>query len=346
MTQLQPTTFFAPEQQSRWRTDHSGIWSLDGADLDSVPTLSILTTLWDQPRWLEAYHLYDQRGSELFEQITDLPEYYLTRTENAILETYAGEIIASAPVRCIAELGAGYSKKTVHLLTEQLRQRGPSIFAPIDVSLGALLASRDAVRASFPKLEFHGLHARYEDAFAAIEKSLPTLFVFLGSTIGNFNHTDFPRFFRALSAAMGPDDFLLLGADRVKPVNILEAAYNDSRGVTAEFILNVFGNINRLLQSNFDRAKMRYHSQFNPEWQQIEMYAAAVETQEIRFPTVEAAFQWQRDERILVEISRKFDPTRLQEQLRFFDLLPVKHFSDSNQWFSVLLLKKVNPGLL
>ena len=341
MTQEKPATIFAADQQPRWSADHPGIWSLKGASLNSVPTLSILTTLWDQPRWLEAYHLYDQRGAELFEQICELPEYYLTRTENAILEKYAGEIMASAPVRCIAELGAGYSKKTVHLLTEQLRQRGGGIFAPIDVSLASLLASRDVVRSGLPKIEFHGLHARYEDAFTAIDKDLPTLFVFLGSTIGNFNQTEFPRFFRALSAAMGPHDFLLLGADRVKPVKILEDAYNDSRRVTAEFILNVFRNINRLLESNFDRDKMRYHSWFNPEWQQIEMYAVATERQKILFPTMDASFQWQRDEKILVEISRKFDPIRLQEQLRFFDLLPVKHFTDANQWFSVLLFKKI-----
>jgi L-histidine N-alpha-methyltransferase len=340
MKQEKLRRIFAANQQSRWVSNHAAIWSLQDADLDSVPTLSILTTLWDQPRWLEAYHLYDKRGSELFEQICDLPEYYLTRTENAILETYAGEIIANSAVQCIAELGAGYSKKTVHLLTEQLRQRGTTIFAPIDVSLAGLVASRDAVRAAFPEIEFHGLQARYEDAFTTVDKDLPTLFVFLGSTIGNFNHTDFPRFFRALSAAMGPHDFLLLGADRVKSAKILEAAYNDSRGVTAEFIVNVFRNINGLLQSDFDLAKMRYHSWFNPEWQQIEMYAIAAERQEIRFPTVDASFQWQRDERILVEISRKFDPIRLQEQLRFFDLLPVKHFTDPNQWFSVLLFKK------
>ena len=115
---------FAAEQISRWRNDPPGIWSLKGADLDDLPALSILTTLWDQPRWLEAYHLYDQRGSELFEEICRLPEYYLTRTENGILETRAADIIAAAPVECVVELGAGYSKKTVHLLTEQTRRRG------------------------------------------------------------------------------------------------------------------------------------------------------------------------------------------------------------------------------
>ena len=340
MKQKTPATIFAHEARARWRSSGEGIWSLDGQELDSIPALSILTTLWDQPRWLEAYHLYDQRGSDLFEQICELPEYYLTRTENAILEAHAAEIIADAPVRCVAELGAGFSKKTVHLLTEQLRQRGPSIFAPIDVSLTGLLASQAAVQKSFPQIEFHGLHARYEEAIASINRELPTLFVFLGSTIGNFNHTDFPRFFRALSAAMGPHDFLLLGADRVKPVKILEDAYDDSRGITAEFILNVFRNINRLLKSNFDLGGMRYLSWFNRDWQQIEMYAVAAESQEIRFADLDSSFQWRKDEKILVEISRKFDPQRLQEQLCFFGLAPVMHFTDANEWFSVLLFKK------
>jgi dimethylhistidine N-methyltransferase len=243
-------------------------------------------------------------------------------------------------VQCIVELGAGHSKKTVHLLTEQLRQRGPSRFAPIDVSLTSLIASRDAVQAAFPQIEFRGLHARYEEGFRAIDEHLPTLFVFLGSSIGNFNLTEFPRFFRALSDAMGPNDYLLLGADRLKPVDLLEAAYNDSRGVTAEFILNVFRNVNRLLQGNFDLNKMRYHSWFNAAWRRIEMYAVAAEPQEIRFAQPKAAFQWQRDEAILVEISRKFDPQRLQEQLRFFALEPLAHFTDANQWYSVLLFKK------
>jgi L-histidine N-alpha-methyltransferase len=340
MTQEKLPTIFAAEERARWRALEPEIWSIQGADLDSVPTRSILTTLWDQPRWLEAYHLYDQRGSELFEQICELPEYYLTRTENAILEKHASDIIARAPVRCIVELGAGYSKKTVHLLTEQLRQRGSSIFAPIDVSAAGLRASRAAVRAAFPEIQFHGLHARYEDGFSAIDKNLPTLFVFLGSTIGNFSHSDFPRFFRALSAAMGPGDFLLLGADRVKDVKVLEDAYNDSRGVTAEFILNVFDHINRLLRGNFARDNMRYYSRYNPEWQRIEMYAVARARQDIRFADIDAAFQWQKDERILVEISRKFDPIRLQDQLRFFDLGAVAHFTAPREWFSVLLFKK------
>ncbi|MSP36910.1 MAG: L-histidine N(alpha)-methyltransferase [Deltaproteobacteria bacterium] len=342
MKQPTPPRIFATEQRLHWLSHHPGIWSLAGADLDGAPTMSILTTLWDQPRWLEAYHLYDDTGSELFEEICELPEYYLTRTENSILEARAKDIIASAPVECIVELGAGYSKKTVHLLTEQLAQRRHCIFAPIDVSAAGLLASQSAVQKDFPQIEFHGIHSRYEAGFGAIDKNLPTLFVFLGSTIGNFNLTDFPRFFRALSAAMGPNDYLLLGADRVKDPKLLEAAYNDSRGITAKFILNVFQNINRRMAGNFDVERMRYDSWFNPEWRQIEMHGVATARQRIRFADSGANFEWQENENILVEISRKFDPNRLQEQLGFFGLAPVAHFTDPNQWFSVLLFRKQN----
>jgi dimethylhistidine N-methyltransferase len=340
MQQDVPTTIFAGDQSSQWHCQQAGIWSRDGVDMETAPAQSILTTLFDQPRWLEVHYLYDQRGSELFEAISELPEYYLTRTENAILEASARQIIEAAPAKCIVELGAGYSKKTVHLLTEQLSHRGPSVFAPIDVSISGLLASREAVRRDFPHLQFQGLHARYEDGFSAVDKQLPTLFVFLGSSIGNFNLTEFPRFFRALTSAMGANDFLLLGADRLKPVHILESAYNDSRGITAEFILNVFRNTNRLLKSNFDLNKVRYRSWFNPEWRRIEMYAVATQDQEIFFPTADTGFRWKKDEQILVEISRKFEPERLQEQLRFFGLTPVAHFTDSQEWFSVLLFKK------
>ena len=331
---------FSADHRRLWRITEPSIWSLKNGRPEEVPATSIMRTLWDQPRWLEAYHLYDDRGSELFEQICELPEYYLTRTEEAILERAAMNIITAAPVECIAELGAGSAKKTTHLLMAQIRQRKTGIFAPIDVSLPGLILSREFNRTHLPAIRFHGLHARYEEGFASIDKNLPTLFVFLGSTIGNFKPASFVRFFSQLSDAMGPDDYLLLGADRTKDIGVLERAYADSQGLTAEFILNVFVHINSLVGSNFDLAKMRYHSWYNPEWQQIEMYAFSKTAQEIRFPSFNTSFRWEKNDRILVEISRKFDPERLQQQLRFFNLNPVQHFTDPNDWFSLLLFKK------
>ena len=244
-------------------------------------------------------------------------------------------------MECIVELGAGYSKKTVHLLTEQLRQRGRCHFAPIDVSVAGLLASQAAVSKDFPQIDFHGIHSRYEEGFSAVDKALPKLFVFLGSTIGNFNQTEFPRFFRALSDAMGPNDYLLLGADRVKDKNILEPAYNDSRGITAAFILNVFRNINRLLGSNFDldedALSLLVQSRVAAN---RDVRGGRRKTKPFAFPAPTRRSPGISQERILVEISRKFEPNRLQEQLAFIGLQPVAHYSDPQEWFSVLLLRK------
>ncbi len=333
---------FSPEARPLWRMVEPSIWSSPTHASREGPARSILATLWDQPRWLEAYHLYDDQGSVLFEEICELPEYYLTRTENAILESEAAHIISAAPVEAVVELGAGYSKKTTHLLREQVRQRGGGYFAPIDVSLPGLGAARDAAAENFPTLRFLGLQGLYEEGFSAVSRDLAKLFVFLGSTIGNFNHTDFPRFFRQLSQAMGPKDFLLLGADRVKPASILEPAYDDSQGITARFILNVFKNVNSLVQSNFDIDLMRYQAFYNPVWQQIEMYAVATASQEIVFPPFGSSFRWEKDEKILVEISRKFEPRRLQQQLCYFDLTPIAHYTDRREWFSLLLFKKAS----
>jgi L-histidine N-alpha-methyltransferase len=228
----------------------------------------------------------------------------------------------------------------MHLLREQESRRRGGVFAPIDVSLTGLTASRDMMRNRFPKLEFHGLQARFEQAIAAIERSLPTLFVFLGSTIGNFTRVEFIRFFEHLSSCMGPDDFLLLGVDCVKETEILEKAYADSRGVTAEFILNVFLNLNRIAQSNFDLERMTYRSWYNAQWRQVEMFAVTERPQEIRFPLRQCSFIWESDDPILVEISRKFEPKKLQQQLRCFDLEPVASFTDPRHWFALLLLRK------
>jgi dimethylhistidine N-methyltransferase len=331
-------TVFSPAHRNLWRHAEASIWKVSSDGRNQA--LSVLKTLLDQPRWLQPHLLYDDRGSELFDRICDLPEYYLTRTESAILTEHAAEIIRSAPVDCLVELGAGTSQKTLLLLQEQVRQRRAGTFAPIDVSLPSLRIAREAVQTHFPQLHFQGLLGKYEEGIGSIEKTLPTLFVFLGGTIGNFNSFEFAEFFRHLSESMGPGDYFLLGVDRVKDTGVLEAAYNDSQGLTAEFILNVFQSVNRLLGSNFERNKMRYHSWYNPEWRQVEMVAVSAEKQEIKIPFHQTSFLWEKEERILVEISRKFDPDRLQEHLRCFALDPIAHFTDPKKWFSLLLFKK------
>ena len=335
-----PPEIFSHGQKNRWSPVESSIWELKSEASEEDVARSLARTLFDQPRRIEPRFLYDERGSRLFEKICTLPEYYLTRTEDAILAKEAEQIIALAVVECMVELGAGFSKKTVHLLSQQAKQRGGGTFAPVDVSLTALIGSRDLVKQQFPQLEFHGLCACYEEGILSIERSLPTLFAFLGSSVGNLDRSDFDRFFQLLSGCMGPDDLFLLGVDCTKETELLEKAYNDSEGITAEFILNAFENINRVLGSNFDLRKMRYDFCYNLQWQQMEMYAVSTSDQKIDLPPLESGFLWKEGEKILVEISRKFEPHQLEQQLEYFGLESIAHCNDPQQWFSLLLFRR------
>jgi dimethylhistidine N-methyltransferase len=334
-----PPEIFSQGQKNHWSSLEASIWMLKSGVPEEDVTRSLARTLFDQPRRIEPRFLYDERGSRLFEKICTLPEYYLTRTENAILEKEAKQIIALADVECMVELGAGFSKKTVHLLSQQAEQRGGGTFAPVDVSLTALVGSRDSVKQRFPQLEFHGLCACYEEGILSIERSLPTLFAFLGSSVGNLDRSDFDRFFQLLSGCMGPDDFFLIGVDCTKEEAILKKAYNDSEGITAEFILNAFENINRLMGSDFDQRRMRYDFCYNLQWQQMEMYAVSTSDQKIDLPLLESGFLWKEGEKILVEISRKFEPHRLQQQFEYFGLESIAHLNDPQKWFSLLLFR-------
>lgn len=328
------------EEQKHWHLIEASIWGTNSRGASDHFSAPVSDTLLDQPRWLQPHFLYDEKGSRLFEQICLLPQYYLTRTEDEILSQEAEQIISLSPAQCIVELGAGFSKKTTHLLREQLRQREEAAFAPVDVSLSSLIGSRDALQWQLPDLSFHGLCARYEEGIRSIEKTTPTLFAFLGSSLGNFDDSDLKWFFPLLSDSMGSDDFLLLGVDRIKEVEVLERAYDDSQGLTAQFILNVFEHVNRVAGGNFDLEKMSYASSYNSELRQMEMSAVSTCDQEIRLTKEDVTFLWRKGEGILVEISRKFDPDQLLQQLRFYGLESVAHFSDPKEWFSLLLLSK------
>jgi L-histidine N-alpha-methyltransferase len=342
MTAAYTAQILSSTKRSLWRSVAPRIWAPAAPQGERDSERAILRTLFDQPRWLDAYLLYDEKGSRLFELICELPEYYLTRTEAEILERAAPAIISRAPVQWLVELGAGFPKKTPYLLSEQLRQRGRGLFAPIDVSLTALTAARDRLGAAFPRLVFEGLQAQFPIALESLERSVPTLFLFLGSTIGNFTRFELLRFFELIAASMDGADFFLLGVDRVKESAALERAYNDRQGVTAEFILNALVAINRRLGSDFDPSRARYYSRYNAEWQQVEMYAVATETHTVRFPRHGASFVWQKDEPILVEISRKFDPERLARQAAFFGLELIEEYADPRRWFSLLLFRKAD----
>ena len=335
----EPAEILSTGDRATWSVTAPSILTPRGRGADDAAA-SMVRTLFDRPRWLEPCHLYDERGSLLFEEICELPEYYPTRTEAAILEREAGTLMSLAPVECIVELGAGFSKKTVHLLKALSRARGRGTFAAVDVSAIALMASRSMAEELFPELAFTGLEARFEDAITSITRDIPKLVVFLGSTIGNFTPTDMLHFFTHLCEHMGPDDYLLLGVDRIKDPRIIEPAYDDARGVTAAFVLNAFTNVTRATGAGFRPDLIAYRSGYSPERTRVEMYGIATETHRVDFPRHSASFVWEKGEGILVETSRKFDPDDLQVQLRSFGLESLGHWTDPNRWFSLLLFRR------
>lgn len=322
-----------------WALVDDGLWHRPAAREEQL-ALRIFRTLSDQPRWLEARFLYDQRGSELFESISTLPEYYLTRTENALLETNARRIVSDSRADCLVEIGAGASVKTRHLLDGMFDATSSGTFVPIDVSRSALRSARDALRRDYPALQFVGLHAALEDVLPDLDPSLPKLLIFLGSSIGNFPRTELVQFLTSVTAALGPNDSFLLGVDGMKSPGIIERAYRDSAGVTRSFILNVFHALNGLVDSDFRPDDFEYEPTFNEAWQQMEMWVRARKPGRTTFRSIGRTLEWKEGDRILVEVSRKFDPARLAEQIAAFDVELRSEYTDPDRSFSLLLFRR------
>ncbi len=329
-----------PETCRYWDFVEDGLWHRPPAREETL-ALRIFRTLTDQPRWLEARFLYDKKGSELFEKISGLPEYYLTRTEEALLAKSAGRIMKEARVGCLVEIGAGSSVKTRHLIDGMLDGARPGTFVPVDVSRSALRASRERFRGDFPDLEFLGLHAALEDALPDLDPSLPKLVIFLGSSLGNFPRTELVQFLSSVTDALGPDDHLLLGVDGLKKRELIRRAYDDSAGVTRSFILNVLNSVNALTDCDFDPSDFEYEPVFNEGWQQMEMWVRAVRPGRVTFRSVGRTLRWEEGERILVEVSRKFEPARLAEQISAFGVELLTEYSDPDRAFSLLLFRRV-----
>lgn len=329
-----------PEACQNWDFVEDGLWHRPPAR-EELLAMRIFRTLTDQPRWLEARFLYDKKGSELFEKISGLPEYYLTRTEEALLERSARRIVNEAGVGTLVEIGAGSSVKTRHLIDGMLDGGRPGTFVPIDVSCSALRASRELLRQNFPNLEFLGLHAALEDALPDLDPSLPKLVIFLGSSLGNFPRTELVQFLSSVTDALGPDDLFLLGVDGLKERELIRRAYDDSAGVTRSFILNVLNAVNSLTDGDFDPADFEYEPVFNEGWQQMEMWVRALRPGRATFRSIGRTLRWEEGERILVEVSRKFDPGRLAEQISAFGVELLTEYSDSDRAFSLLLFRRV-----
>ena len=317
--------------------------------LTSAPALTVgedgqdvVAGLTHVPKSLPPKYFYDDQGSQLFEDITALPEYYLTRTERQILEQFAVAIVDQVGSCDLIELGSGSSSKTRLLLNAYRDRRCSLRYVPVDVSGGMLEESARALLHDYPSLTIHGLVSTYEAALAKLPAlELPRrMIAFIGSTLGNFPASRCQTFFQEISQALVAGDYFLLGVDLHKDTATLEAAYDDPQGVTAAFNLNMLSHLNWRFQGDFDLAQFRHLAVYNERDRQIEMYIESLRDQTVTLKALDLTLQFAEGERLLSEISRKFDLDVLSQELLEHGLRVKQTFTDEKQWFGLLLCER------
>jgi L-histidine N-alpha-methyltransferase len=301
---------------------------------------SVSTGLSDSPRWLHCRYLYDERGSELFERICELPEYYPTRVEAAILEQHAARIRSITGPVTIVELGSGTSVKTDYLLTAYTEEGAPLRYVPVDVSESGLQVAARTIGERHPSVEFSGIVGTYEAAFPLFWEHSPSMVVFLGSTIGNFNPAESSLFLSQLAENMQSGDYLLLGIDLIKDMAVLEAAYNDTAGVTADFSKNLFARINRELGATVDLNNVKHVAVYNPKLQRIEIFIEFLTDQDIHVEPLGERYSIAAGERVLIEISRKFVLSEMRDHVAQFGFSLNNAYTDDDDQFALLLMQR------
>jgi L-histidine N-alpha-methyltransferase len=262
------------------------------------------------PKWF-----YDSVGSDLFDQITRLPEYYPTRAEAQILRARSESIAVASGADTLVELGSGTSEKT-RLLLDALRDSGSlRRFIPFDVDAGVLNAAGSAIQGEYPGVEIDAVCGDFEEHLGKIPRVGRRLVVFLGSTIGNLTPGPRADFLSALSDTLQPGDCLLLGTDLVKDVGRLERAYDDSAGVTAQFNRNVLAVVNRELDADFDLDAFDHIARWNADEERIEMWLRASSSQRVRIAALDLNVDFATDEEMLTEVSCKFRPDGVEDEI-------------------------------
>ena len=293
------------------------------------------------PKRLPSWLLYDEIGSELFEQITELPEYYLTRTERSILEMYAGDILQRAgPSLTLVELGAGTATKTCILIEALLQRQSRALFYPIDVSPSALDAAMRHLGRQFPSLRVNPIVADYTGGVPALSRiSGRKLVLYIGSSIGNFEPTDAIRMLRRIRQTLRAGDALLLGADFAKSSKILLPAYNDSQGVTASFSKNILARLNRELEADFDLDRFRHIALWNRRNSRMEIYLESTAAQSVFVPALAMDLFFEAGERIHTENSYKYTDEMIEAILGQSGFTLEQTWCDRKKWFGVHLAR-------
>lgn len=289
------------------------------------------------PRQLPPVWFYDERGSNLFDQITRLPEYYPTNSERKILAAKADEIAALTKADVLIELGSGTSEKTRLLLDSMSSATRLSTFAPLDVSEETLRNSAEAIALAYPGVSVRAVVGDFHHHLDALPRGGRRLVAFLGGTIGNFTPEERSRFLFDLDCQLEVGDSLLLGTDLVKDSQRLIAAYNDSQGITAEFNLNLLYVLNRELGANFVVENFEHRAIWNEEESWIEMRLRSRTHQRVNIPACDLEVEFAKGEELLTEISAKFTPQQVTEELAAAGLQLTGSWSDPEENFLLTL---------
>ncbi|WP_326769562.1 L-histidine N(alpha)-methyltransferase [Streptomyces sp. NBC_01591] len=305
---------------------------------DAALRADVLHGLTRQPKTLPPKWFYDAHGSELFEEITRLPEYYPTRAEREILIDRADEIARVSGARTLIELGSGSSEKTRHLLDAL-----PALhsYVPVDVSESALRGATEALLAQRPELSVHALIADFTGGLALPGTPEPRLIAFLGGTVGNLLPDERAVFLKSVRSLLSPGDALLLGTDLVKEEKVLVAAYDDAARVTAEFNRNVLRVVNRELGADFDPAGFDHVALWDPEREWIEMRLRARRAHTVKIPDLDLVVAFEAGEELRTEVSAKFRKEGVRTELDTAGLRLAQWWTDSGGRFALSLATAV-----
>ena len=299
----------------------------------------ICSSLGREPKSIHPKFFYDQRGSALFEEICSLPEYYQYRTEAAILESIQQDLAEQLDGRFrLVELGSGASAKTRLVLDVLAGAQRETEYVPIDIS-DILAESSERLLRDYDSLSITGIIDTYEGGleFLGRHGGQRSLILFLGSSFGNFAREDGAAFMEMIRSAMRPGDLLLIGLDLAKDKAVLEAAYDDSQGVTAKFNLNVLSRINDELDADFDLENFEHYSTYNEKEQRIEMYLRSLANQHVIVSKSNLSLRLTKGELIHTEYSYKYAPGQIRAMLEESGLRPVRTWTDGDKKFSLTL---------
>ncbi|MFD6564037.1 L-histidine N(alpha)-methyltransferase [Micromonospora profundi] len=310
---------------------------LEQQDLERGLREDVRAGLTAEAKWLPPKWFYDSRGSELFEEITRLPEYYPTRAERVVLAERADDIAAVTGAKTLIELGSGSSEKTRLLLDAFTRQGGLGTFVPLDVSVSALAGSTAQIAADYPGLRVRGIVGDFTRQLDRLPTGGRRLVVFLGGTIGNLLPAERAEFLAAMRAALEAGDWLLLGTDLVKDPAVIVPAYDDAAGVTAEFNRNVLHVINRELGADFDPEAFKHVARWDPSHEWIEMRLRA--TRPMRVRVLDLTVEFAEGEELRTEVSAKFRPEGIAAELGAADFVASEFWTDPQGLFGVTLAR-------